>query len=76
MSTSSEKPEAGNTEAKGQQHEEALDAHAGNALDTNVLEGVSGGTPGPDAIPWDSVADMYDARHPKPISGREGKSGA
>ena len=75
MSASNEKPEAGNTEAKGPQHEGALDADAGNALDINALEKVSGGVAGRDAVPMDSVADYYDALR-KPKLGPEGKSGA
>ncbi len=77
MSASNEKPAGRNTEAKGPQHEGALDADAGKALDMNALEEVSGGAPDQNAVPMDSVADYYDAlRPPKAIGGREGKSGA
>ena len=81
MSASNEKPEGRNTEAKGPQHEGALDADAEKILDMNALEEVSGGTPGQDAVPMDSVADYYEAlrkydEQRKPIGGREGKSGA
>lgn len=77
MSASNEKPEDRSTEAKGQQHEGALDADAGKTLDMNALEEVSGGKPDQDAPPMDSVADMYDAlRATKATGGREGKSGA
>lgn len=68
MSMSNEKPEAGKTETKRQGHEVVLDVSA--------LEEISGGTPGQDALPLDSVADMYDARPFKVTPGREGKSGA
>nr|WP_314624304.1 hypothetical protein [uncultured Noviherbaspirillum sp.] len=77
MSTLNEKPEDASTKQKGQHHEGAPDANTGNALDGNALEEISGGTPGHDARPMDSVADMYDAPHPyKSYGGREGKSGA
>ena len=77
MSASNEKPEGRNTETKGPQHEGALDADAGEALDMDALEEVSGGQSGQDAVPMDSPADYYDAiQPPKAIGGREGKSGA
>jgi hypothetical protein len=77
MSASNEKPEGRNTEAKGPQHEGALDADAGEALDMNALEEVSGGQSGQIAVPRESVVDYFDAlTPPKAIGGREGKSGA
>lgn len=75
MSASNEKPEDGNTEAKGQQHERALDADAEKILDMNALEEVSGaGLPRVER-PLIQKVVLYDPD--KVVSrGPEGKSGA
>lgn len=74
MSASNEKPEDGNTEAKGQHHEEILDADAEKILDMNALGEISGGGLPRVERPLIIEGVLYDPD--KPIGGREGKSGA
>lgn len=74
MSTTNEKPEDGNTAAKGQQHEGAPDADIGNALDVSALEEISGGGLPRVERPLIRYVEEYDPD--KAIGGREGKSGA
>ena len=74
MSASNEKPEGGNTEAKGQQHEGALNAEAEEILDTDALGEVSGGGLPRVERPLIQKVVLYDPD--KPIGGRQGESGA
>jgi hypothetical protein len=74
MSTMNEKPEDGNTNAKGQQHEAAPDADTGNALDINALDEISGG--GLPQVERPLIRHVVEYDPDKAIGGREGKSGA
>jgi hypothetical protein len=72
MSASNGKPEDGNAEAKGQQHEGVPDAD--KILDMNALGEVAGGGLPRVERPLIIEGVLYDPD--KPIGGREGKSGA
>jgi hypothetical protein len=74
MSASNEKPEDGNTETKGQQHEGVPNADAEKILDMNALGEVAGGGLPRVERPLIIEGVLYDPD--KAIGGREGKSGA
>ena len=77
MSASNEKAEGKNTKADGQRDEGAPDTSAGNALDTNALDEISGGAANKSERDFRMARKVHVLVHGHQATpGREGKSGA